>query len=468
MSIRQAFLASLYCLRPDPAKTKVLYNSKVLDISCKKDETGKRVVLFLIHFQGWNSAWDRFVTEDYVLKDTEENRKLQRELAEKAQLTPGGNLYRRERKKRNRKLSERVVDSGGEGKKGGVSSDSDTSEDDRPVQHSHLPLAISDNLKLILQNDFKRISCQNKVLNLPAIPNAVDILQSFLRDFATAQMKRLCNRKSNFEVTLGNNITPESVCTSFNLCREVVDSIRLYVDFMLEKILLYPQERNQYVLAINGKLMREIEIKKEVPDASEVSSITIKEEPDMDDVVETDRRRTLRSHQVNLEQQIAPPPPPPPPASNHNSCNGRTSNRSSSGEFSGRLEGTAEEDDEPANKIRRKKRNEQKSRAMTAREEELLEKVLKWNVIPDKLKDQVPKPNSLIYGATHLARMFVKLPELVLSSPHSGAKTNLLVEYLNHFMRYLEVHPEWFNDSQYRDNIYASLTDELINSDKLM
>lgn len=37
--------------------------------------------------KGWNSAWDRFVTEEYILKDTEENRQLQRELAEKAQLT---------------------------------------------------------------------------------------------------------------------------------------------------------------------------------------------------------------------------------------------------------------------------------------------------------------------------------------------------------------------------------------------
>jgi len=70
--------------------------------------------------QGWNSTWDRYVTDEFILKDTEENRKLQKELAEEAQLTPlvlpnwsiapgrtlksycsrGGNLYRKERKKR--------------------------------------------------------------------------------------------------------------------------------------------------------------------------------------------------------------------------------------------------------------------------------------------------------------------------------------------------------------------------------
>ena len=36
--------------------------------------------------QGWNSSWDRYVAEEYVLKDTAENRDLQRFLNEEAQL----------------------------------------------------------------------------------------------------------------------------------------------------------------------------------------------------------------------------------------------------------------------------------------------------------------------------------------------------------------------------------------------
>lgn len=80
------------------------------------------MVEYLIHFQGWNSSWDRCVGEDFVLKDTDENRQLQRSLAEKSQLQmlasnrtfeiyvgnsnvtlefncSGAYLYRRERKK---------------------------------------------------------------------------------------------------------------------------------------------------------------------------------------------------------------------------------------------------------------------------------------------------------------------------------------------------------------------------------
>jgi len=74
----------------------------------EKDEQGRKFYKFLIHFQvsvsyfwlyyivficacifqGWNSTWDRYVTDEFILKDTEENRKLQKELAEEAQLTP--------------------------------------------------------------------------------------------------------------------------------------------------------------------------------------------------------------------------------------------------------------------------------------------------------------------------------------------------------------------------------------------
>ncbi|XP_069937543.1 MSL complex subunit 3-like isoform X2 [Cherax quadricarinatus] len=36
--------------------------------------------------KGWNASWDRCVSEDFVLKDTDENRDLQRQLADKAQI----------------------------------------------------------------------------------------------------------------------------------------------------------------------------------------------------------------------------------------------------------------------------------------------------------------------------------------------------------------------------------------------
>ncbi|XDV14333.1 hypothetical protein PO909_014604 [Leuciscus waleckii] len=72
------------CFEPDPSKAKVLYDAKVVDIATVKDDKGKRVPKYLIHFSGWNRSWDRWAAEDHVLRDSDNNRKLQRKLARKA------------------------------------------------------------------------------------------------------------------------------------------------------------------------------------------------------------------------------------------------------------------------------------------------------------------------------------------------------------------------------------------------
>jgi len=71
------------CYEPDPNKAKVLYDSKILECCWKKDNSrGKKNAEYLVHFYGWNSSWDRLVSEQNILKDNPENRQLQRHLAE--------------------------------------------------------------------------------------------------------------------------------------------------------------------------------------------------------------------------------------------------------------------------------------------------------------------------------------------------------------------------------------------------
>ncbi|TDG52600.1 hypothetical protein AWZ03_000833 [Drosophila navojoa] len=83
------------CFEPDKSNARVLYDSKVLAVYERKDADNKRYFDYKIHFQGWNSSWDRNVRADILLKDNEENRKLQRELAEAAQLQKiGGYSYK--------------------------------------------------------------------------------------------------------------------------------------------------------------------------------------------------------------------------------------------------------------------------------------------------------------------------------------------------------------------------------------
>lgn len=64
----------------DPSKARVLYDSKILECRTCKNKRPE----YLVHFYGWNSSWDRCVPEENILKDTAENRQLQRQLAEAA------------------------------------------------------------------------------------------------------------------------------------------------------------------------------------------------------------------------------------------------------------------------------------------------------------------------------------------------------------------------------------------------
>ncbi|XP_042337430.1 male-specific lethal 3 homolog, partial [Plectropomus leopardus] len=89
------------CFEPDPTKAKVLYDAKVIDVLIGTDEHGRRIPKYLIHFNGWNRSWDRWAAEDHVLRDTEENRKLQHKLARKAL----GRMKRRVWAKRRRRQS---------------------------------------------------------------------------------------------------------------------------------------------------------------------------------------------------------------------------------------------------------------------------------------------------------------------------------------------------------------------------
>ncbi|GFV53731.1 male-specific lethal 3 homolog [Trichonephila clavipes] len=78
------------CYEPDPTKAKVLYESKVLDLVVSRDERGRKVPEYLIHFFGWNSSWDRCVREEFILPYTEENQELQSKLANEAALSMKG------------------------------------------------------------------------------------------------------------------------------------------------------------------------------------------------------------------------------------------------------------------------------------------------------------------------------------------------------------------------------------------
>ena len=75
------------CYEPDITMARVIYDAKILLVDWpenKKNLTGKDCH-YLVHFLGWSSTWDRYVTEDFLLKETEGNKQLKAQLFKEAE-----------------------------------------------------------------------------------------------------------------------------------------------------------------------------------------------------------------------------------------------------------------------------------------------------------------------------------------------------------------------------------------------
>jgi male-specific lethal 3 len=128
-------------------------------------------------------SWDRTVASEKVLKDNAENRKLQRDLAEKSQLQLGAYLYRKERKKRKRILERNLL------LNSVANSDEQQQQDQQEIEYSssateshdddRVFLHMGDVLKAHLEYDFKQIS-QKVAHMLPAKLPIVKILENFV------------------------------------------------------------------------------------------------------------------------------------------------------------------------------------------------------------------------------------------------------------------------------------------------
>lgn len=539
------------CYEPDPTKAKVLYDSKVLEVKVTKDQRGRKSIEFLIHFQGWNSSWDRCVTEDFVLKDTEENRQLQRDLAQKAQLQlcsnyrRGAYLYRKDRTKRQRKLSDRVNDSlerqkgrrrvstsasatsnsNGSATSACVDSDQDSvsqDEDDHEGEHDEdgdnnawgenssdesseaegqdhhdedvveerIPMEVSTGLKRLLEHDCTLINQQNKVLKLPAEPNVVTILEGFVKHCAVNQ---LCNshtaagsskngQSQRYSYKYLHHKQPQdldSICRNLTICKEVADGLRVYFDFTLADLLLYSQEKVQFSeLTKCESPFRSPSPKKEPESESEdvqdVKSESIREQvpaPEQEkDAVKTSlpspparsatnnedqntsvgqsRKRSLRSSHRSAPEVTSPGPSVSDAVSAPvHSAISSVASSSPQSSIASPVPAPAVSQSGPSNSSPPKMPD-----IIPPQNNAILSQVMTWHLVPPSTNEDTPILPSLLYGATHLARLFVRLPDLLYTGNMPSSKLKVLTSHLETFMAYLEEHTEWFADHNYKEN----------------
>ncbi|CAH1155086.1 unnamed protein product [Phaedon cochleariae] len=420
------------CYEPDPTKAKVLYDSKVLDIVINKDHRGRKAIEYLIHFQGWNSSWDRCVAEEFVLKDTAENRQLQKDLAEKSQLQLGAYLYRRERKK-GRKSGDQsfISEDGNSGSPGRMDTDDgqgviSSSEEDSSTEDEIIHVELTPELREILENDYHFIKEKNKLMKLPADPNIVTILESYYRHYATNQICGLTEKSTGrYRLPPANpnqvKAKPEDIQKNLTVCREVMDGLRIYFDFTVNNLLLYKPEENQIPTkqAIFDSLIIE-EMKHEMKSDDDFinmnnnsSNGNYSGQNGIDTGKINARRRTLRSNRSDSQP------------------NGNSSPQ----------ENCTDNSVKPASSVASS--NSDITGPIT--------KTMSWRLLPEHIYHQQPPPPCMVYGATHLTRLLVKLPDLLTASSITEEKLKVLLTHVDLFIDYLNEHKEWYGAEHYMD-----------------
>ncbi|KAL6628117.1 MRG-domain-containing protein [Neocallimastix californiae] len=192
----------------------LIYEAKILkseiwENSSNPEENGPH---YLVHYKGWKQTWDEWVSEERILKWTDENIKKKDSLIE---------TYTPHNRNHEKKIS--TTNDSNKKKTHEVTKTNNVVE---PIRKIEMKLQIPDSLKLHLIDDWENITKDNKLVTLPRSPTVFEILQEY---------KKLKFENKNNEINKEND-----------LVSEMLDGIQLYFDRALGNILLYRFEREQY------------------------------------------------------------------------------------------------------------------------------------------------------------------------------------------------------------------------------
>jgi len=466
----------ILCYEPDPEKVKVVYEAKILEIQIGKDDAGKRRNEYLVHFMGWSSTWDRFVLEDMLLKDTEENRNLQKELSKEAD-----KIQNKKKKKTDRRNSDksRLSCDGSEDawREGSLVEDPDDTEiqfsllrkEDKkdsdatdtitePSSSPHkmnfldelqniktemveldepedvlteiLPLNIPDNLKQKLEKDYYMINTRRKLSKLPAQPNIVSLLELFVRHYAIQKLaqleKQLAKSPYNQYTKLNSEKETEryeEAMNQINVCKEVAEGVRIILDFQLGNILLYRREEEQFA-----------KIDQITPNLDNVTN-----RPDSENGVTKPGRKHGVSESESLDNAV------PGKKRTRLSLSLKDENGglmpSSVGSTSS---GTTTPTLPAAAGLPMSSGYPQSSKSHA-----ILEQVMSWRLVPDTMYLEAPVPPSLVYGGIYIGRLMVKMPEIIAKMKFSQKNAKRIMKYLEQLTEFIS-NQELISDSYYQ------------------
>jgi len=387
------------CYEPDATKAQVLYEAKVLENAERKDKNGRRTIECLVHFQGWNSSWDRYVAEEQILEYNEANRRLQRTLAEK--LLPPGVVDRR-------RYSFAEGQSQGSSVAGSAApSEPDSGPEDQSEQETavptSVPIEVPPPLRRRLDDDYYFVNKYHKLPALPCDTTVADLLEAYVLHWhQTHRHAAAAGARTKVK-----DQSWDSAVRSLNLCKEVVDGLRITFDHVLELQLLYAAEREQHSRLMQATSAAGHERTRHASSHSDKTDESVS------------RRTRLRSRRSQLAQEAES-------ADDAESADG----------------GGSSEEEQPDAKRRLFSVD---STTTTASE------LAAWSVLPPSELHRNPPLPCCVYGATHLLRLIAVLPDILLQMHLTERKLNLVVHHVTLLLHFIQENSDQlFHRSQYR------------------
>uniref|UniRef100_A0A4W3HZ82 MSL complex subunit 3 n=1 Tax=Callorhinchus milii TaxID=7868 RepID=A0A4W3HZ82_CALMI len=319
------------------------------------------------------------------------------------------------------------------------------------MEEKTINIEIPEILKKKLEDDCYYINKRKKLVKLPCQTNIINILESYVKHFAI-----------NAIPMNPHYIPPEK---NVELCKEMVDGLRITFDFTLPMILLYQYEHAQFKKVTSSKFFVPIKDnlsnnraqKEHSPSPPPLLNPSTPQSTDSQPLSgdpATPKRRKVDPESIQSLRR----------STRHASGCDRLSESSASPQSKRRLYDSTTQMPRLLLHLEKKTPVHSGSSSpvtltpskegvtvLDGRRNNELNEVLSWKMMPNNypLTEQPPAP-SYIYGAQHLLRLFVKLPELLGKMQITDRNLKVLVKHLELFLRFLaEYQEDFYPESAY-------------------
>ncbi|XP_042565985.1 male-specific lethal 3 homolog isoform X2 [Clupea harengus] len=388
--------------------------------------------------------------------------------------------------------------------KSGESDSSDDLDEMREEQEAHakregeektvsVSIDIPDILKKKLEDDCYYINKRKKLVKLPSQMNIVNILESYVKHFTLNAAFSANERHRHRQASATTDTGPQPIPPEKNedLCKEMVDGLRITFDFTLPMILLYPNEQAQFKKVTSSKFVMPVN----EPSAGPSRAL---QERSPSPGANPSTPQSVDSQPAGSETSTGPPlfvlghagtpkrrrgPTSVAEAAEWAQSLRRSTRHTSGGEREGGGGGGSSSSTSPPPKRRlgdnygtlpkfflnleRKTPVDSGSSSplpltpskdgsgvfagLGTRRNNELNEVLSWRLTPDNYpQSDQPPPPSYLYGSQHLLRLFVKLPEILGKMHIPERNLRALVKHLELFLRFLaEFQEDFFPECAY-------------------